>query len=132
MAGRWLADVESAAEQAGAAIVDRYFNATANIALLRVNGRASVIRELAELDIIASIDLLPVPPIWTHRQARAFGVDDLPDLPAPAVDAPIVGLVDSGVRSAHPLLAGCIYDAVAMGALAAARIAAGMELPLPH
>jgi hypothetical protein len=116
VAGGWLADVEFAAEDAGASIIDRYFNSAANVALLRISGPASVIRELAELDVIASVDLLPVPPIWTH-QARAFGVDDLPDLPTPAADAPIVGLVDSGVRSAHPLLGGCIYDAVATGAL---------------
>ena len=115
-ASEWLNDVAQAADAAGAVVVDRYLNAAAMVAMLRIEGQVGGVRELAELDVIAQIDWLPTPLIWVH-EATSIGVSDLPELPGPVPNAPIVGLIDSGVRSAHPLLSGTVLDAVAMAGL---------------
>lgn len=108
----WLDEVAAAVRRAGGTPGARYVNGEVGLALLRHRVPAERIAEVGDLDLIATLDLLPAPPMWWSEIAST-GADDLPDLPAPGAGAPIVGLIDSGVRSAHPLLAGAIVDALA-------------------
>ena len=72
--------------------------------------RTYVVRALAELDVIASIDQLPATAL-SRSELYNLTADTLPQIRPPARNAPILGLIDSGVASAHPLLAGAIKAA---------------------
>jgi hypothetical protein len=111
-ADTWLDEVALAVGSAGGLAGARYINADVGLAMIRLRVPAGRLPEIGDLDVIATLDLLPAPPLWWSELATK-SADDLPDIPAPSPDAPIVGLIDSGVRSAHPLLAGSIVDAVA-------------------
>lgn len=111
-AGAWLDEVASAVREAGGYAGARYINGDVGLAMLRLRVPIERVPEVGDLDVIATLDLLPTPPLWWSELATT-SADDLADIPAPPSNAPIVGLIDSGVRSAHPLLAGSIVDAVA-------------------
>lgn len=116
-AEEWQQEVAQAATSQNGQIVDSYLNPSARVALVRVEAPVSVVQQMASLDVVATMDLPPEPLVWVH-EAVQLAADDLPDVPAPPTDAPLVGVVDSGVRSAHPLLAGCVHDAVSLTAFA--------------
>jgi len=111
-AGTWLDEVASAVRGTGGLAGARYINADVGLAMIRLRVPAARLAEVGDLDVIATLDLLPAPPLWWSELAMT-SADDLPEIPAPSPDAPLVGLIDSGVRSAHPLLAGSIVDALA-------------------
>jgi hypothetical protein len=48
-------------------------------------------------------------------QVVQVGVADLPEVLAPAVDAPILAVIDSGVRASHPLLRSALVADLAVG-----------------
>src|SRR5690606_32175021 len=68
-----------------------------------------------ELDAIARIDVLPLPALSTPRLFDT-NVGNMPEILPPLDGAPVVGIVDSGVASAHVLLAGAIRASEALGA----------------
>jgi subtilisin family serine protease len=109
LAGDWLRAVAGAVEAAGGRVADRYLNHSAGLALARAYLPADRVQELANIDSIARIDLLPNPRL---SAAEIFDVaaSDLPTLQGPPSSAPLVGLVDSGVLSGHPLLVGCLSE----------------------
>ncbi len=74
---------------------------------------ADRVRDLAELDFIARLDVLPAPTLTVPELYGGEGV--VPPVEAPPEGSPVVGIVDSGVRSAHPLLAGAVIVADAIG-----------------
>jgi hypothetical protein len=113
---QWLTDIELATVEGGGSVLDNYVNRAAEVAIVRVSCTAETIWQLAELDMIASIDSLPSPPILA-QDVFQLGIEQIPEIPTIPDDAPVVGLIDTGVRSAHPFLAGCIYDAVAIAGL---------------
>jgi subtilisin family serine protease len=92
---------------------DRYVNHRSGLLLIRATVPAAAVAELAEIDEIALIDGLPsLSP--SRARPRQASVDQLPDVPQASSTAPLVGLIDSGVRSAHPMLAPGILDAVTL------------------
>ena len=109
----WLNDLEAAVDQARGELLDRYVNGAAHLALARVQATSATIRHLSHLDVIAELDAVPAA-LVTTAEATSLSADDLPDIPAAAADAALVGLIDSGVQSAHPLLAASVYDAVTL------------------
>lgn len=113
-AAAWLTDLTTAITVLEGQVVDRYVHDGAGLLLARAYLRADAVEQLAELDFIARIDVLPRPALTLPQ---LYG-DELKGLPpaAPALpDAPVVGIVDSGVRSAHPLLAGTVIAADPIG-----------------
>ncbi len=114
VAQQWLDDLCRAVEAGGGRIADRYVNDAAGLLLARIYLAASAIAELAQLDVVARIDVLPIPAL-TVPELYDSDPDRLPAVVAPAPGSPIVGVVDSGVRSAHPLLAGTVVTADAIG-----------------
>lgn len=103
LARDWVAELRVAVEQAGGRVADIHVNDTAGVILARVYVPADQIETLAELDTIAVLDVLPTPAL-TLPQFWATDPGELPNMVSPRPDAPVVGLVDSGVASAHPLV----------------------------
>ncbi len=113
LAGTWMNELAAAIVAAGGTLLDRYINDVSGLLLARAHAPRDALSQIAELDQIALIDGVPTQPP-SNARARQANVEDLPQLTAPLPDSPLVGLVDSGVRSAHPLLAGAIYDATTL------------------
>ncbi|MGI8807833.1 MAG: S8 family peptidase [Acidimicrobiales bacterium] len=68
---------------------------------------------MAELDTVARVDVLPLPAL-TVPQLYGSSARDLPVVEAPDPRAPIVGIIDSGVQSGHPLIAPAVLAAEAL------------------
>lgn len=114
VAQQWLDDLSRAVEAGGGRVADRYVNDAAGLLLARVYLAAGAIADLAQLDVVARIDVLPIPAL-TVPELYDAAPDRLPAVVSPVAGSPIVGIVDSGVRSAHPLLAGTVVTADAIG-----------------
>lgn len=99
--------------QGGGRVLDRTVRPGAGLALLRVEVPAARASVLADLDEIRRIDVLPRADLSLSESLLATP-DKLPPVLPPNEDAPIVGVIDSGVRSAHPLLAPAVLDAVSI------------------
>lgn len=114
IATSWLRDLTMAVEALNGQVVDRYMHDAAGLLLARAYVKAAAVEQLAELDFVARIDVLPRPAL-TLPQLFGSELTGLPPAAAPLGDAPIVGVIDSGVRSAHPLLAGAVIAADPIG-----------------
>lgn len=114
LATTWLADLTTAVETLEGRVVDRYVHDGAGLLLARAYLKAGAVEQLADLDFVARIDVLPRPAL-TLPQLFGSDLRDLPPTAPPLDGAPIVGVIDSGVRSAHPLLAGAVITADAIG-----------------
>lgn len=112
-AEEWGHQTEEAVLRAGGDVVDRYTNHGAGLLLIRARVDAAAIDALAQIDEIALIDGVPSLPPNRARPKQAT-LDELPEVPPAAVDAPLVGVIDSGVRSGHPLVAPALYDATTL------------------
>lgn len=113
LADKWRHDVEGAITEAEGLVIDRYVNHPGGIVLLRVQALPALIREIAEIDEIATIDIVPqAPPVLTS--ALDASLDEIPDGEGPAEDAPLVALIDSGVNASHPLLSKSLYEATTL------------------
>lgn len=110
----WMNEATQRAEALEGELLDAYVNRTAGIALARFRGNASVIAGLADLDQIASIDLVPDPVLEQGELAQLQEIDHIETANSPPEDAPIVGIVDSGVLSGHPFLEAAIAEATAL------------------
>ena len=115
LAEAWVRETTDAVDAAGGEVVDRYINHRSGLLLIRARVAAAVIDELAQIDEVALIDGVPTLPLNRARPRQA-SADDLPQIAAASADAPLVGVVDSGVRSAHPLIAPALYDATTLSA----------------
>lgn len=113
LADRWRADVERAILEAEGLVVDQYVDHPRGIVLLRVRARPEIIREIALIDEIASIDVVPqAPPVLAS--ALEATLDEVPEADAPSEDAPLVAVVDSGINASHPLLGKALYEATTL------------------
>ena len=113
-ATEWVGQVADAVAIEGGRIADTYINHAAGIGLLRAYVRPATVQLIAQLDQVARIDLLPRPHISVPElfsiEPTQFQIDP------PLSDAPLIGIVDSGVASSHPLLAGCVVEAFPISA----------------
>jgi subtilisin family serine protease len=115
LAAAWLEELSTAVERAGGDVLDRYINNRAGLVLARARLPSTAIDDIAQLDQLARVDGVPE---LAPSRAEAFriAVDELPEVDPPADEAPLIGLVDSGVKSAHPLIAPALADATALSA----------------
>jgi len=86
---------------------------TQSLLLARINGNANLVDVLLGLDIVAKVNL---PPKLDRAQELLFD-DAVGDthIPSPTGDEPKVAVIDSGVLSGHPLLAGWVLDELDFG-----------------
>lgn len=110
IATEWLNECRAGAKSAGGEVVTAYQNDTIGLLIARVFLPSERLAEFAQLDVIASIDRLPVTDL-SIADFHDLNVDQLPELVPPARNAPVLGLIDSGVASAHPLIAGTVLAA---------------------
>lgn len=108
---RILAALREGVAATGGEVTDTYHSLSAALVLARARVLASAVPRLAELEEIARIDDLPDAGL-SDEFVHGFEVRQMPDVIAAAADAPIVGVVDSGVRSAHPLIAPSLVAAL--------------------
>ena len=110
----WAAEVRAGIESAAGRVADTLINDSAGLILLRAYVPAPRIMEVAQLDLIARMDVLPQPAL-SMPELYGLSVDELPEVMAPDARSPIVGLVDSGVASGHPLIGSAVLASDAIG-----------------
>jgi hypothetical protein len=96
-------------ERAGGEILSRYVG-TAGLIILRARVRGPVLRGILELTAVARTDLRPIPDLG-DRDAPEITLADISDPAAPAADAPLIGIIDSGSTD-HPLLAPSLVESL--------------------
>jgi subtilisin family serine protease len=109
----WMSEAAERAVELGAELLDDYVSTAAGVALARFRGDADAIDGLAELDQVASIDAVAVPAL---ERSELYDLQDLGEIEVgePPEDAPVVGLIDSGVLSGHPVLEPAIIEATTL------------------
>ncbi|MGH3766052.1 MAG: S8 family peptidase [Pseudonocardiaceae bacterium] len=107
-------DVHEAVRAAGGEVLDASLRDVVGLSLLRIVVAASRVRELAQVDRIRRIDVLPRP-LLRHPEFRSATRESLPLVLDPASTAPILAVIDSGIVSAHPLLAPAVVGVEAIG-----------------
>jgi hypothetical protein len=103
-------EVKAAITLAGGIVLDASLRTRAGLSVIICEINATAILALASVDRVRRIDFLPKPLI-TVPQLRSTTPEDLPAVTAPSVDAPIVGVIDSGMRFAHPLITPALLGA---------------------
>jgi hypothetical protein len=93
-------------------VLDRYVGPS--ISMLRARLTGELLRTLLTIEEIATIDLPPAPDVTT-AEALDIVLTDAPPLNALGDEAPLIGIIDSGVND-HPFLADVIAGAIAVPA----------------
>jgi subtilisin family serine protease len=112
-ASQWISQLDNAIVANGGSVLDSFVNPSAGIGALRVEVSEDLLEELLDIDLIASIDV-PVGRAEVNRSTGEYSASDLSDVPAADENAPLVGMIDSGVALDHPLLQGCVTDSVSL------------------
>jgi Subtilase family len=97
-------------------IVDQSFRHRVGMSIIRADVNAEQVRRLADTTRVRRISRLPRSILSTTEVHRA-GLDTMPHVLEPDRDAPIVAVVDSGVRGGHPLLRPALRERLAVGSL---------------
>ena len=100
--------VTTALERHEGTVINSYRGAS--LLLMRVRGNGVSIRALLELPEISSIDRPPAPD-WPELAANELTLGDVPDVFPAEIGAIPVGVIDSGLSSAHPFLVGSLAGA---------------------
>jgi hypothetical protein len=90
---------------------DRYVGES--LVLIRIRANGDLVRELLGLDSVAQIDLPPQPSL-TVAEILRMGVPNFPPVREPDANVPPIAILDSGIASAHPLLAPAVGEATAV------------------
>lgn len=96
-------------EARGGTVVDRYVGRT--LTLFRISAPGTVVRELLNYDDVATVDDPPEPEDLTGELLE-LAVGDFPPPAPPPDNAPNVGVLDSGLSNAHPLIAAAVGTVV--------------------
>lgn len=107
-------DFSRGVANAGGRVIAVDFRPWVGLSLLRVEVAADAVPDLARTRRARSIDLLPQP-VLTQPQVLHTTPADLPPVLAPAANAPLVAVIDSGVASAHPLIGPAVRELSAIG-----------------
>ena len=78
--------------------------------LMRVKGNGASVRALLELPEVSSVDRLPAPD-WPELPASELTLETVPEAIPAASNAAAIGVIDSGLNSAHPFLVGSLAAA---------------------
>ncbi|MFL5239431.1 MAG: S8 family peptidase [Rhizomicrobium sp.] len=105
---RKLEQIADYIDARGGEVLDRYIGPS--ITMLRVRMPGTLVGTVLAVEDVATVDLPPEPDIATG-EAIELTISDLPQLADVAADAPVIGIIDSGVNE-HPLLTGVIVGAI--------------------
>ena len=78
--------------------------------LMRVRGGGTSIRALLDLPEVSSVDRLPAPD-WPELPAGDLTLETMPEAIPAEEDAAVIGVIDSGLNSAHPFLVASLAGA---------------------
>jgi subtilisin family serine protease len=109
----WTLIVRDSVEAGNGTVVDWYTNHDVGVLLLRVRLDVAGLTDLATLDEIATMDLKATAPAVLDGVVD-LTVHDLPPMLPPAADAPLLGVIDSGVSGAHRLIGPALYEATTL------------------
>jgi subtilisin family serine protease len=98
----------AAIEQHEGSVISTYRGNSA--LLMRVKGNGASIRALLELPEVSSVDRLPAPD-WPELPASELTLEIVPEAIPPESNAVTIGVIDSGLNSAHPFLVGSLAAA---------------------
>lgn len=112
--------VRAAITEGGGVVLDGTVRTRAGLSLLRAEADSQLIHELAKLPHVRRLDVLPRASLG---RAEVYGQEGrrLPIVTPPLDSAPTIAVVDSGIRAAHPLLAGAVVEQLAVAGLDAER-----------
>ncbi|MCT8970694.1 S8 family peptidase [Microbaculum marinisediminis] len=105
---RKIEDISAYVQGRNGEELDRYIGPS--ISLVRIRCDGAIIQTLLGIDEIAEIDFPPEPDVSTG-EAVDFEMADLPPLGEVGEDAPLIGVIDSGVNL-HPLIEDIIVGAI--------------------
>lgn len=109
---RRIEDVIRYVEGRAGDVFDRYVGPSISMFRARLTGE--LIRILLTIEEIAAIDLPPIPDVTT-AEALDMALAQTPQLNAVADDAPLIGIIDSGVND-HPFLTDVIAGRIGVPA----------------
>ena len=101
---------------AGGQVLDSVLRWEAGLSLIRAELAASAVLNLARVDRVRRIVALPEPRL-TLPAVRGAQPVDMPEVSRPALGGPVIGVIDSGIASSHPLLAPAVLGAEWVGSL---------------
>lgn len=105
---RKLDEIVAYAEALGAEELDRHVGP--NITMVRLRGDGRAVRPLLGIEEIAEVDLPPEADL-VDGNLTDLELGDLPEIEALGDDAPLIGIIDSGVND-HPLIEDIIVGAI--------------------
>lgn len=103
-----LSEISQYVEGRNGEIFDQYIGPS--ISMLRIKSTGALLRTLLAVEEIALIDLPPEPDIETG-EALSLTLDQVPPLSGIPDDAPVIGIIDSGVND-HPFFQDIIAGAI--------------------
>ena len=109
----WMTAVSESIRERGGTIVDSLLGESTGLVLLRMRAPGAALTELLEADVVAEMDEVTIAPSALIH-AGSIDAQSLPELPSPDPDVPLVGVIDTGIQAAHPIMAGTVYDALAI------------------
>ncbi|MFI8513711.1 S8 family peptidase [Streptomyces sp. NPDC085460] len=109
----WMSLIDQALRRLGADVHDSFSSAAAGVSIMRVTAVPAVISKLLNTDLVAKVETLPAGQAG-HLSPSDVSLEQLSGLPLPAADAPIVGIIDSGIQAEHPLVRGCVAEIAAV------------------
>ncbi len=110
----WIDEVRQGIASAGGRVADTLINDSVRLLLLRAYVPRDSVIDIAELDVIARMDVLPQP-VLPMPTLYSLSADELGEVMAPDDRSAIVGLIDSGVASGHPLIGTAVLASDAIG-----------------
>lgn len=103
-----LDKIERLVHAEGGEIFDRYIGPSITLARVKVNG--GLLLTILSLEDVAGVDFPPKPDLIT-QDALDISLENLPVLADLDPDAPIIGVIDSGINS-HPFLTAAIVGSI--------------------
>ncbi|MGL5866117.1 MAG: S8 family peptidase [Dermatophilaceae bacterium] len=114
LARRRHGEVRSTVESAGGTVVASAVRPAAGWSVICCDLPLSAVDDVVATQRVSWVDLMARPAL-TSPQLHRTAVNDLPAVSTPRPDAPILAVIDSGIRSAHPLLAPAVIGAEVVG-----------------
>lgn len=103
-------DIVHYAEAREAVELDRHIGP--NLTLVRLRCDGSLVRTLLTVEEIAELDFPPEPDLVTAERIN-LALEDLPEIEPLDDNAPLIGIIDSGIND-HPLIEDIIVGAIAV------------------
>jgi hypothetical protein len=102
-------DVQEAITRFGGVVRDATVRTSVGLSIIRATVTIRLMSDLADHDNVRRLEVLPHP-LLSHPEVFRRPTDRLPLVIPPDDRAPVVALVDSGIREGHPLLAPAVYS----------------------